>query len=342
LPAPGATPSTPRIVLQQGFRSNSNKFRTMFVAYQLRSLGFSVLVNNLRDHCYSEDSKSRIIRWGDAYPNDLLGAWDYARLGYWDYAKVGTIDASKVGILGFSMGGFTTLNAFGLEPEIPAVWVDSAPITPRDGFEFGFKKALKEKGIGFLADMLADSSWADIEKEALKLGVDLHAHLPAVELPQGPDTQRPIFVTANVKDETVPIASAAKVYNLLLQYPSKYKPGEFWYTDNQCAGENHAVGMVMYPALYRHKLCTFWKGVFGIDPSGASCGPAPPARLDEQVGDYLHTTQSTFSTTAIFIAASFFAAAMGLVVVARRAKSLRTPQLHLTDVEDDQHPDAEE
>merc|ERR1712224_550424 len=110
-------------------------------------------------------------------------------------------------------------------------------------------------------------------------------------------------------------------------------------------GENHCVGMVMYPALYRYKLCTFWKGMFGIDPSGASCGPAPPsvtpARLD-QVGDYPHTTQSTFSMTAVFIAASTFAAVFGLVVLARRARSLRTPQTQLIDVEDDQSSDAEE
>jgi predicted alpha/beta-fold hydrolase len=57
LPAPNAKADTPRIVLQHGFTDNSNKFRTMFVAYLLRKLGYSVLVNNLRDHCYSEDSR---------------------------------------------------------------------------------------------------------------------------------------------------------------------------------------------------------------------------------------------------------------------------------------------
>jgi hypothetical protein len=42
LPAPKATNNTPRIVIQHGFTSNSNQFREMFVAYQLRKLGFSV------------------------------------------------------------------------------------------------------------------------------------------------------------------------------------------------------------------------------------------------------------------------------------------------------------
>merc|ERR1712176_266375 len=81
LPAPDATKDTPRIVVQHGFKGNSNKVRTQVAAYLLRKLGYSVLVNNLRDHCYSDDSSHGLIGWGHAYPLDTLGAWDYLKDG---------------------------------------------------------------------------------------------------------------------------------------------------------------------------------------------------------------------------------------------------------------------
>lgn len=43
--------------------------------------------------------------WGNAYPYDLLGAWDFARAGAGGDAQVG--------LVGLSKGGFTALNAMG-------------------------------------------------------------------------------------------------------------------------------------------------------------------------------------------------------------------------------------
>lgn len=82
LPAPGDSPESPapRILLQHGFRANSNKALQQFAAYVLRSLGFSVLLPNFRDHCYSDNTTEHVYQWSNAYPNDLLGAWDYARV----------------------------------------------------------------------------------------------------------------------------------------------------------------------------------------------------------------------------------------------------------------------
>merc|ERR1719464_1292516 len=71
LPAPSQNSSgeqAPRIVVQHGFKSNSNNFRPYLAAYLIRKLGFSVLVNNFRDHGYSDKSSNHAYEWGDAYP----------------------------------------------------------------------------------------------------------------------------------------------------------------------------------------------------------------------------------------------------------------------------------
>jgi len=139
MPAPNHNKDTPRIVVQHGFTSNSNKFRQQFLAWQLRKMGFSVLVNNFRDHCYSDRSKAHTVEWGHAYPYDLLGAWDYAKADS-DGVMGGSLPSEKVGIMGISMGAFTTANAFGIDGDVPAVWIDGPPRSPKVGFIMGAEK----------------------------------------------------------------------------------------------------------------------------------------------------------------------------------------------------------
>jgi pimeloyl-ACP methyl ester carboxylesterase len=280
LPAPDAKPSTPRVVVQHGFMSNSNKFRTMFLAYLLRKIGYSVLVNNLRDHCYSDKSSDKIISWGDAYPMDVLGAWDHAR-SFWGAEDN---DASMVGIAGFSMGGFTSLNAFGLEAKIPAAWIDGAPFSPRDGFEVGFKAALGKAA--FLHGHIIDDVWEDVEQHAKKDGIDLNAHLPEKELPKGPDTKRPIFVTANKQDKTVAFSSGEKTVKLLKSLPDKYAL-EFWPLDAKCGDQTHCLDYLTHTEEYEAKLKDFWGKVFPKPTAApkAAATPKPKAkasRLYEQ------------------------------------------------------------
>jgi len=320
LPAPGATKDTPRIVVQHGFTSNSNKFRTMFVAYLLRKLGYSVLVNNLRDHCYSEDSSQRVVGWGHAYPYDLLGAWDYTK----DHAA-DPIDASKVGILGFSMGGFTTNNAFGLEPKIPAVWIDGAPISPRAGFEVGFKGALGPAD--FLHGHIINEVWEAVEEAAMKKGVDLEEHLPEKEFPNGPDTKRKVFVTANKQDGTVHYSSSQALVALLKKYPKKYDLVEFWSLDGDCNGETHCIDFLAHTETYSKKLGTFWAGVF-------SAAPAAERLYDAKAGLMQETMSTSLMMPMSACAFGFIVLAVGFIVHARRVRLAgATPHLLIEQME---------
>ena len=71
----------------------------------------------------------------------ISGAWDYAKDDP-DGLLGGPMEASKVGLFGFSKGGFTALNAFGLEGQIPAVWVDGAPSEPKTVYGYGLRRFL--------------------------------------------------------------------------------------------------------------------------------------------------------------------------------------------------------
>mmetsp|Transcript_105656 Transcript_105656/g.264548 ORF Transcript_105656/g.264548 Transcript_105656/m.264548 type:complete len:423 (+) Transcript_105656:37-1305(+) len=262
----GGTPA-PRIVVQHGFQGNSNYFRPLLVAYMLRKLGFSVLVNNFRDHGYSDNSSNHIYEWGDAYPYDLLGAWDYARMDP-DGALGAELPSSKVGVLGFSKGAFTCVNAFGLEEDLPAAWVDSPPFTPKVVFAHGAVKEMTEMGIAFMSPLLVDPVWDRVESAAAERGVDLNANLPAEVLPRGPDTKRPIYVVGNKGDDTVPIGEMESLLALLAEYPEKYSVSS-WVAEGMCLEEDHCVDHLSKFDEYSKKLCEFWKQCFGL--SAGSC-----------------------------------------------------------------------
>eukprot|EP00932_Pfiesteria_piscicida_P020398 SRR837773.7200.p1 GENE.SRR837773.7200~~SRR837773.7200.p1 ORF type:complete len:427 (+),score=168.60 SRR837773.7200:103-1281(+) len=223
LPAAGTSKEPrPRIVVQHGFKENSNYFRPVLLAYMLRKLGFDVLLNNFRDHGMSSNSSIRYYRWGGAYPMDVLGAWDYAREDP-DGIMGGKLPTSRVGIAGFSKGAFITVQAFGIESEVPGVWVDGPPFEPKTVFSHGATLLLESLKLGFLAPLLLDSAWESVEDEALAKGVDLNYHKTVDTLRRGPKAKRPIFVVANEKDSTVPAAEHDKLMDLLGRLPGQVR-----------------------------------------------------------------------------------------------------------------------
>mmetsp|Transcript_27586 Transcript_27586/g.78713 ORF Transcript_27586/g.78713 Transcript_27586/m.78713 type:complete len:435 (+) Transcript_27586:68-1372(+) len=271
LPAPNE-PAAPRIVLQHGFTENSNKAFQQLAAYTLRSIGFSVLVPNFRDHCYSSNTSEDVVQWSNAYPLDLLGAWDYAvsdpggLLG-------GPREPGQVGLQGFSMGAFVTAIALGLEGRAPAAWVDSGPWTTEVAFAQNFRTTAEEVGLGFMSGLLLPRVWEGVSKAALERGVDYYWQLPQQTLPLGPDTRRPIYAHANVDDATVPFSEHVRLMDFLAQYPQKYAVGN-WVSSGFCHGSAHHREILSKHEEYKDRLCTFWTEAFDLEPSYCSYGPA--------------------------------------------------------------------
>jgi len=257
----------PRIVIQHGFTENSNFFRPQLAAYMLRKMGFDVLLNNFRDHGYSGNSSVRIYQWGNAYPLDLLGAWDYARKDP-DGKLGGTLPDNKVGLMGFSKGAFVTLQSFGIEGKVPGAWVDAPPFEPKTVFSHGAKGVLEGMGLGWAVSLgVVDSAWQAVEDAALSKGVDLNYHKTTDSLSKGPNTKRPIYTVANSKDGTVPFSEHESLVALLGDMPEKYDLKGKWVNSGQCHGMSHCVDHLTEYAEYTKRLCGFWTKVFQISSS---------------------------------------------------------------------------
>jgi len=212
-----------------------------------------VLLPSLRDHGYSGSSSHGVFSWGWDYPYDILGAWDYAKNDP-DGVLGGLLPSDQVGVLGFSMGGFTALNAFGAEPEVPAVWADSPVFSVKDIL-------LKElqKRVSFLGDLAIEFAWSFANRE-----VELHHNHPAGLLPQGPDKKRKVYIVQNSDDKTVPTSQADKIISLLKEHPQKYQLSDYWLQPGSCNGDHHRILHLKYPSEYRDRLCLFWSDVFGL------------------------------------------------------------------------------
>jgi dipeptidyl aminopeptidase/acylaminoacyl peptidase len=86
-------------------------------AGMLSHSGFNVLMYDLRNHGESDRDNGR-TGIGNREYQDVLGAWNWLikNKGY---------SHERIGLYGVSLGGATTLDAFGEEPQIAAAFVDS-------------------------------------------------------------------------------------------------------------------------------------------------------------------------------------------------------------------------
>merc|ERR1712039_443990 len=148
------------------------------------------------------------------------------------------------------------------------------PFTPRDGFEAAFANGVGDlaeekagavgKAVGiFVGGHISDETWDEVEKEAEKKGADLNSHIPEETLLKGSDTKRPVYVTANKHDATVPFSSTARYVELFQKNDNKYELKEFWEQDKTCGGEGgHCLGSLIYTEEYEGKLASFFSDVF--------------------------------------------------------------------------------
>mmetsp|Transcript_49314 Transcript_49314/g.127194 ORF Transcript_49314/g.127194 Transcript_49314/m.127194 type:complete len:410 (+) Transcript_49314:66-1295(+) len=264
-PAPGVNvgPGTPpRVVVSHGTNQNQNKFESQIAGFLLAQAGFGVLLPSLRDHGYSGDSKLRTFAWGWEYPYDLLGAWDYAKNDP-DGLLGGALPADQVGVMGFSMGGFTAVNAFGMERDIPAVWADAPVFSVREILLHELRKI-----VGPLGDLAIPFAWAFANQV-----VQLDFNTPARVLLGGPASQRQVYLVQNTLDTTVPEKQGKELIDFLQKYPDEYK-SEAWYPAEECNGDTHRINHLKDPTGYQARLCAWWTQVFGLSQDRCAGLPA--------------------------------------------------------------------
>jgi len=107
----------PSVVLTHGIRSAKNDAIILIAAGMLAHNGFNVLLYDIRNHGESDKDNGRVAAGNKEY-KDVLGAWDYL-------VKVKGFSPDRVGLYAISLGAGTSLMAFGQEPQVAALYVDS-------------------------------------------------------------------------------------------------------------------------------------------------------------------------------------------------------------------------
>lgn len=259
---PVASATAPRIVLVHGNNVNANDWTVQVPAYILRSMGFAVLLVNLRDHGLSGKTSYNTIGWGWAYHLDVLGAWDFVVSDPHGILG-GPVNSSKVGIQGVSMGGMAAFTAFAMNSYIPALWLDSAVFSPKHVLQDELAKR-----IGFLAPLFYDIAW---EFTKLRAGVDTGYRLPGEVLRQEhKKAARPVAITHASNDMVVQSSQADMYMKGFLDHPGHFVVRKEYRTVADCGGTTHAVMAFMFPDMFRLKLCEFWCSAFNL--TVASCG----------------------------------------------------------------------
>lgn len=261
---PADDPKAPRIIVQHGNNVNFNDRIVQTAAYLLRSMGFSCLLPNLRDHGTSEETDHDTIGYGYDYHLDLLGAWDYA-VHDPDKLLKGKMHMDKVGIMGFSMGAFITSNAFGIEPKVPGAWIDSGLFEPIDLLSYSIQGTF-----GGATPLFIGPTYFFAKAKA---GVDLALWTPSKALPSNADEKRKrsIAVVHGQQDTVVPPSESDHLLELVRSLPELYDLKEEYLPQNAyCGGGDHLTALLVFPQVYRQKLCDFWTGVF--DMKRSACG----------------------------------------------------------------------
>jgi pimeloyl-ACP methyl ester carboxylesterase len=290
---PSGRPNAPRIVVSHGNNANQNGRFPWMAAYLLRSMGFDVLTPSLRNHGLSEKvAPEGWTTWSYGYPMDILGAWDYL-VNDPDGVLGGAVDVSRVAVYGFSMGGYVTSAAFGLEGRIPGALIDSAVFNV-DAMVYStlapYLGTTLNNAIGKLA----------LTKAVDMTGVDILANDPQKVLPNGPDTKRKVLVATSMEDDFVLPINSEKLEAFLKSYPEKYDVSTYYPAVN-CNGNAHAAEEMVEPTPDRNELCTFFTSVFGLDVSYCRLdtlpvfpdGNAPMPKVEGQL-DSSSSSGSTF------------------------------------------------
>ncbi len=230
---PSTTASDRVVIVVHGADVCRKNTTVLLSSGMLANNGFNVLSIDLRNHGDSAVVSKRFTAGVTEY-KDVLGAFDWLRKkGY---------AAENIGVLGVSMGASTSINAFGEEPAISALWADSAfadiPTVLDD------QLALNGMPLFF-----ADAVLIVARLNGTNMDMDAISPIRSIQKLHG----RPVAIVHGSKDEWVNVNSAYRLYD------ATGKTADLWIID----GTRHAEGMFVYPGEYEKRLTVFFSKALG-------------------------------------------------------------------------------
>jgi uncharacterized protein len=215
------------IVLAHGI--NACKETALLPAGMLHRHGYGVLLIDLRNMGASQADNQHMAAGAKEY-KDVLGAVDWL-------ISAQDIAPERIGLYGFSLGGATTLIAYGRDTRIRAAWVDSA-----------------FADVEYLVDEQLIRSRMTLMKPMARLigrivyGDDAFALQPLDVLPEL--GQRPVYLVHGKADTTVPFEQLDILDAALTK---ANVPHTIWATDSA-----HVQTMFDYPDAYEQRMVGFF------------------------------------------------------------------------------------
>ena len=228
---PASTPSDKVIIVTHGGDVCKRNTSVLLPAGMLANNGFNVLMIDLRNHGDSGVVGSRYSAGVEEY-KDVLGAFDYlVDAGY---------APDKIGLMAVSMGAATSLNAFGADMSIGAVWADSSftdlPTVLEDQLAMYGLPAFMKHSVTIIANLQ---------------GYDLNGRSPIDSVKN--NANRPMYFVHGTEDEWINVASAQPLYQ------ASGEKAELWIID----GTRHVEAMFLYPEEYQTKMVDFFERALG-------------------------------------------------------------------------------
>lgn len=188
IPAEEATDYT--VIVVHGISSCKSDSTPLIPAAMLHRNGFNVLMIDMRNHGESEITNGRTTVGNREYL-DILGAFDWLQTQ--DY------QADNIGLLGISLGGGTSVIAFGQEPLMPALWVDSPFGNLRDVVTYELERT--NIPTIFVDATFQIARWNGLNITDLSPDVAIQNH-----------NERPITVAHGSADTRLPIEFGYEIY----------------------------------------------------------------------------------------------------------------------------------
>lgn len=224
-------PAAPVIVLTHGIRASRRDANILIPAGMLAHNGFNVLIYDMRNHGDSDHDNGR-TSIGNKEFKDVLGAWDWLiqEKGY---------SPERIGLYGISLGGGTTLMAFGEEPRVAAAFVDS----PFANLPEIITAELKRNNS---PTILASSG---ILMARVMDGTDLLAHSPSEAIYN--NNGRPLFIVHGTADSRISVDQTRELDALAKQTGANLT---VWIPE----GVEHVGAVFDLPQEYEQRLVEFF------------------------------------------------------------------------------------